>query len=528
MSLCLVLWGASAKAALGDLDTTFGGDGIVLFDSGDDQDDGVAVAIDADGNILFAGSIINGTDLDFEVLRYTPLGELDTTFGVGGIVTTDMGSSVDDTAVALEIDADGNIVVGGQSANAGNTSAYAVVRYTSLGVLDTTFGGGDGIVTTPALNTNDLIYAMAIDADGNVLLGGSFSGSSLDFALVRYTSAGVLDTSFGGGDGIVTEDLGVSTADSLYGVVINADGEIVTAGKSAALFALARFTSAGVADGVLTTDVGGTPNSSFGSLALDVDGNMVIGGSYFNGTDFDVALIRYTSAGALDTTNFGGGTGFVTSDSGSDDFCISLAIDANGNILCGGHHDNGTDDDFALLRYTSAGVLDVTFNTSGIVSNDVGSGTNDDATSLAIDADANLVLAGTSTNGTNGDFAMMRILGTECSNGVIEGSETCDDGASNSDTTADACRTTCVVAACGDTVVDTGETCDDGNTTAGDGCSDLCATESDTTDAATSGGGGCALNSQANTPHNGYLVAFLLLVAVASAGPVFRSKVNQS
>lgn len=64
-----------------------------------------------------------------------------------------------------------------------------------------------------------------------------------------------------------------------------------------------------------------------------------------------------------------------------------------------------------------------------------------------------------------------------CGDGVVNGIEECDNGASNSDTAADACRVRCELPHCGDAVVDSGEACDDGNVLSGDGCSRACEVE---------------------------------------------------
>jgi uncharacterized delta-60 repeat protein len=510
MCLCLVLLGTSAKAAIGDLDTSFGGDGIVLFDSGFDDDFPTSVVIDADGNLLLAGYMFNGIDSDWVVLRYLPTGELDTTFGGGdGIVLTDLGGDTDDGPVALKIDADGKLVVGGYI----NTSAYAVVRYTALGVLDTTFGGGDGVVTTPALDPDDTITAMAIDTVGHILLGGSFfdaGSSSSDFAFVRYTSAGILDTSFGGGDGIVTQDLGAFTNDAAGAMLIDANGKILMAGTSAGMYALARFnvigildTTFGGGDGFVTTEIGGSSSRVY-SLVSDADENLVLAGAYADGSDFDIALTRYTSAGILDTS-FGGGDGIVTSDSGiDDDICVSLAIASNGDILCAGYYYNGTDDDFLLLRYTSAGELATTFTDSGY---DLASGTSDLAMSFAIDAEGNFVIVGQSSSGMNSDIAIIRILGTVTTATVDDDSTEADDGS---------------------TEVDDGSIEEDDSTTDSTDTTDATDTGSTSGVSSAASSSGCSLNTHTGPSQDGYVLGVLLLVAIASVLKALLSKKIQS
>ena len=78
-------------------------------------------------------------------------------------------------------------------------------------------------------------------------------------------------------------------------------------------------------------------------------------------------------------------------------------------------------------------------------------------------------------NSTNTDSCLNTCVVASCGDGVIlSGTETCDNGSSNSDTTVDACRSTCLVASCGDGVVDTDEACDDGNSSEDDACSTTC------------------------------------------------------
>ena len=319
----------------GTLDLTFGtaGTGIVttsIGGSGQSQQ----VAIEANGNIDVAGSVnING-QFEFDLARYTSAGVPDTTFGGGsGIVTTPVGSEAG--ASGLAIDANGNIDVAGSAFAGGRWGAF-LARYTSAGVPDTTFGGGSGIVTTPALM---FVYGLDIDANGNIDIAGNvLVGGQVELTLARYTSAGVLDTTFGGGTGIVTTPVGSSAG--AYGVAIDTNGNIDVAGYAAMgpnasndEFLLARYTSAGVLDttfgggsGIVTTPVGSSAGAY--GLAIDTNGNIdVVGAGDVNRGG--LALARYTSVGALDPS-FGGGTGMVIND--GIGVGQTLAIDANGNI----------------------------------------------------------------------------------------------------------------------------------------------------------------------------------------------------
>jgi uncharacterized delta-60 repeat protein len=117
---------------------------------------------------------------------------LDTSFGSGGKVTTAIGTG-NDYGRAVVVDSQGRVVVAGWSYNGGDDD-FAVVRYTSAGVLDASFGGGDGIVTTAILGGDDQANAVAIDSQGRIVAAGQSGDAGSAFVVVRYTSAGVLDT----------------------------------------------------------------------------------------------------------------------------------------------------------------------------------------------------------------------------------------------------------------------------------------------------------------------------------------------
>ena len=149
---------ASATATTGFLDKTFNGDGRVLTNvAGDDS--GEAVAVQADGKIVEAGTSSGGTDV--ALVRYNTDGSLDTSFGGDGIVVTDV--SGDDIVESIAVQADQKIVVGGST---DGTNEALLLRYDTIGALDTSFGGGDGIVTTtmsPDRDASTTVTAGALD-----------------------------------------------------------------------------------------------------------------------------------------------------------------------------------------------------------------------------------------------------------------------------------------------------------------------------------------------------------------------------
>jgi uncharacterized delta-60 repeat protein len=125
-------------------------------------------------------------------------GDLDPTFDGDGKVTTNV--IVNDEAHGVAIQSDGKIVAAGFAVCqpcAGPTEPhdFALARYNTDGSLDSTFDG-DGKVTTDFAANVDEAFAVAIQADGKIVAGGSASISGADFALARYNADGSLDTTF--------------------------------------------------------------------------------------------------------------------------------------------------------------------------------------------------------------------------------------------------------------------------------------------------------------------------------------------
>ena len=249
---------------------------ITSVTSGDDY--GMAVAIQSDGKIVvggFAGS-------DFAVVRYNPDGTLDTGFGTNGIVITSI-SAGSDQANDVVIQPDGKIVLAGTS-----SGSFALVRYNSNGTLDSSFGSG-GIVTSTIGSGSATGTAMALQTDGKIVVAGySYAGSYRDFAVARYNSNGTLDTAnFGSPNGWVVTSL-------------SSDHEMANA------------------------------------VAIQSDGRIIAGGYVKSGSNEDFALIRYNTNGSLDTANFGSPNGWVTTYfAGAVDEVQDLAIQSDGRILAG-------------------------------------------------------------------------------------------------------------------------------------------------------------------------------------------------
>jgi uncharacterized delta-60 repeat protein len=236
---------------------------------------------------------------------------------------------------------------------------FCIARFNSNGTFDTTFGSS-GKVIQPIGSSNDFGSSLVIQPDGKILLGGScYNGSDDDFCIARFNSNGTtLDNSFGN-SGKVIQPIG-SSYDSGISLAIQPDGKILLGGYcyngSDRDFCIARFNSNGTTldnsfgnSGKVIQDIGSAIDEGH-SLAIQSDGKILLGGSCYNGSDYDFCIARFNSNGTLDTSF--GSSGKVIKPIGSgDDEVSSIAIQPDGKILLGGNCSNGSNDDFCIARF---------------------------------------------------------------------------------------------------------------------------------------------------------------------------------
>jgi uncharacterized delta-60 repeat protein len=260
----------------------------------------------------------------------------------------------------VAIQGDGKIVVVGDAIVSG-TLAWAVARYNPNGSLDTSFSG-DGRQTTPFGTNGARALALALQANGKIVVAGEGGTGQGDFALARYNPNGTLDTSFAG-DGKQTTDF-VGGHDGAHSVALQADGKIVAAGQA-----------------------------SFGLL----------------GTDF--ALARYNPNGSLDTSFSGDGK--QSTDFGSGEAANGVAVETSGKIVAVGRGPGSSGFAFVLARYNPNGSLDPSFSGDGKQTTDFGPVNQvGGATGLALQGDGKIVAVGTGLGPTQtDDFAIARYLG---------------------------------------------------------------------------------------------------------------------
>ena len=357
-----------------------------------------SVAIQSNGKIVVAGySYGPDSPYVFAVARFDPDGSLDTSFSNNGKVRTLIGRS--SVADAVAIQDDGKIVVAGRATNP-RGEVFALARYHADGSLDRSFAlDGTRKISFGGSFPTDIAQGVAIDPGGKiVVVGGSDDGGGLDFALARFRTDGALDRSFGSG-GKVTTSLG-PLDDLASSIAIQPGGEIVVAGSSrrraTIVMALARYDTHGALDTSFDADGKQTASvrfsSSGSSLAIQGDGRIVVAGSSraASRSNTSFALARFRIDGSLDddfSTN-GKRTIGVGASSGAE----AVAIQRDGKIVVAGSAEIASEVDFALVRFRSDGSADPSFSQDGATT--VSIGPDDYGYSLAIQPDTRIVVAG--------------------------------------------------------------------------------------------------------------------------------------
>jgi uncharacterized delta-60 repeat protein len=343
------------------------------------------------------------------VVRYAADGSLDGTFGGGdGIVTATVGSA--SIAAGLAIDSVDRITVGGATRNTEGETDFAVLRYTPTGELDGTFGGGDGIAVTDIGSIGDLAGSVVSDGSGRIVVAGSTGnccGETEDFAVARYDSAGSIDGTFGGGDGIVLTDFPTDSRDVGNDVALDDQGRAVMVGETSVDgqegFLVARYDASGSldpsfgGDGIVLTDVSGVETERANAVTIDSLGRIVVAGSSWTDNYYDFTLARYNPDGSLDL-GFGGGDGTTTGKVAGD--VSSMVLEADDDIVLVGDRSG----DQVVARFDASGNPDTGFGSEGVVTTDLGG--SDSGDDVALDASGRIVVSGRS----DADFGLARLM----------------------------------------------------------------------------------------------------------------------
>ncbi|MBN1283451.1 MAG: hypothetical protein JXA24_06750, partial [Proteobacteria bacterium] len=404
---------------VGTLDSAFNGVGYANW--GASWDWGEGVAIDSEGRIVVGGTINDGgpNGYDIALWRYNADGTPDTTFNGTGLVTHHgaAGGNKWDNGTGVAIDTSGRYLVSGYSDGADDKYDMVILRYNPDGTLDNTFGTGGIVVYDRGINGNNWGYALTIDSNGMILVAGltNGTGSDGDMTLWRYNVDGTPDTSFGTGGVVFKSHSTGSGGDEGRGVAVDSSGKIVVVGGgfngSDNDLVVWRYNSDGTLDTSFSGDGffvydGGNGDDGAAAVIADSEDRPVITGYVINASDVDMVAMRFTGAGALDTTF--GTNGIVTYDDGKDENGFGISMDSRGRCVMTGETDHVTDPSSMIaVRLTPDGAFDTTFDGDGVVSFQNGAivDSSDRGTDLTFDDMGRIVITG--NTGTYGHGYMM-------------------------------------------------------------------------------------------------------------------------
>ncbi len=326
-----------------------------------------ALALQADGKIIVGGNFsavkpIGVADpvLRHNVLRLTATGQLDTPFD----------PSPSSAVTSILVQGDGKVILGGNFTSlapngaTGSTIRNRIVRVNSDGTLDTAFN--------PDLSDN--VTALALQSDGKIIAGGSFTSLAPNGATTTTTRNRIVRIN---PDGTVDAGFDPNANNNILALALQADGKILIGGpfttlqpNGAADWTLrkyaARLNADGTVDSTFNLDIDEQGGNRVDSLRIMSDGRILLGGNFSSlapvGTGVRTVrknFARINANGTLDGSfdlGSGGATGAVVN---------ALALQADGKVIAvGSFGDLGGARTVNLARFTAEGAPDATFSTT--------------------------------------------------------------------------------------------------------------------------------------------------------------------
>ncbi len=398
------------------LDPSFGtgGAATVVFDTG--RAEANSAVLLSDGSIILGG-YVGESDSNLALARLTSNGALDTTFGVGGRVVHSISGDLSETIEDM-VQLQGDLFV---TASTDETGKFALLRFHLNGVIDITFGSA-GLALAGFNGNSDISESLTVH-QGALLVGGfvgAVTNSELDnIGLAQFLPTGALDTSFNG-TGLREISLRGPVKSSAVGAVRQSDGKIVAAGNVGVSiydqnFSLARFLHDGSLDGsfgeqgMVVTDFLDRQDAPT-AITVQTDGRLLVTGyvAVPPGNVKDIGVVRYTVAGALDSS-FGVGGKVRLDVDGDVDIARAISVQVDGRILLAGdstYPSLGSAQNLTLLRLMADGSRDTAFGTNGVAN--VSVATFDFGTALAVQSDGKILVGGRGI----GDFSLARFTTT--------------------------------------------------------------------------------------------------------------------
>ena len=321
--------------------------------------EGNAVAIDSSGNVIVAGQTDNGiSGTDILVIKYSNAGQPLWTNHYGG------SANGDDLGSAVAVAANGNVIVTGQTRNPATDVDCVTIAYSSTGQgLWTNFYSSAG-------SFSDSARAIGVDPDGNVLVSGSagsgegVSSSARNYLTLKYSGTGAalwtnLYGQITGGD------------DAVWSMAVDGSGNVYVAGSSRGGstgndFATIAYASNGVPLWTNRYSGAGSVDDEAVAIGVATNGIVFVGGSTFGEGYSTYTTIAYAADGTGLWTNHYNGSGIFY------DQLYALAVDGSGNVVVTGYtSDSAGDIGFGTIAYSSAGTALWTNRYEGPAGNDI-------------------------------------------------------------------------------------------------------------------------------------------------------------
>lgn len=397
-------------------DVSFGLNGIVTTDFNNTNDQAVAIGIQSNGKIILAGTTIINSNTDFGIVRYNTNGTIDNTFGINGTgkINIDTNNKQNILYNLIVLDDDKIILCGKTSTD------ITLIKLNNNGIIDTSFGSNGKVITNISLSEIQT-YSIGIQSNNKIIVGGTIfinNYSEKYFFIMRYNPNGTIDTSFGNGNGYNTFSFNQSTINNANNLYIQNDDKIILCGQtflnSENKLALLRLTSNGFLDasfgsnGKIITTI--SFYESLYSVIVQSDNKILVTGEVLNTDryDIDMCIIRYLPNGIIDTS-FGNNGIVITNLNNNNDTARSIVLQSD-KILIAGFTSSDINDSIALARYTSDGVLDNTFGLNGIVITNI-NGNNSYAYALKIQPDKKILICGYNFSQLeSNNFTLIRLI----------------------------------------------------------------------------------------------------------------------
>jgi uncharacterized delta-60 repeat protein len=358
----------------------------------------------------------SGTNGRLVVTRLLPNGAFDGSFAGGGVYNNTFDTNgVDGESeifTRLALAPDGGILVSFIADHASSNTELGLIRLTPAGALDSSFGAGGVLLQQLGAGASPLTLptAVTVQADGRILVAGETSdaGGHVETFVERLGASGSPDATFGSGGVLIHNFSQTATIGSAgTGVLPGPNGTYMLGGLGLdsggnGAFFLAVLSSTGGVGATSFVQLGqnAMPSSTPYRMVEQPNGKFVEGGfgnMTAGSSDYQFALARFNSDGSLDSTFGSGGQELFQPSTASPPTAegFSLAVQGDGRLLMSGTVSGGSTSPLSIVRFTPDGALDPSFGASGVITNSLGQPTPlAYGLGLAVGPDGQLEVAG--------------------------------------------------------------------------------------------------------------------------------------